>query len=64
MNIQGLIFFEENPFHEGADRVRPLAALCEISPSGLCLIILYVIIENYQVPSKIDIYPSEEGSFS
>ena len=46
MNIHDLIYFEENPLHEGADRVRPLAALCEISSSGICSVILYFIIEK------------------
>ena len=46
MNIQNLIYFEEYPLHQGADRVRPLAALCEISSSRFCSVILYFIIEK------------------
>ena len=48
MNIQDLIYFEENPLHEGAYRVRPLDALCEVTLSGFCSVILYFI-RQYQL---------------
>ena len=63
MNIQDLIYSEERTLHEVADRVRPLAVLCEVSPSGFCSIILHIYRKNYQVPFKNNVSPSEEGSF-
>ena len=44
MNIQDLIYFEERPLHEGADHVSPLAALCEVSSSGFCSLILHILL--------------------
>ena len=40
MNIQDLIYFEERPWHEVADWVRQLVALCEVSPSEFLQILL------------------------